>query len=132
MISACTPTTETQCGDCLAGTASMGGAATVCTQCNVDGKYSVSDNASVCETAKAGYKPTSDHKVRMSKKQTGQLIQQTTDTTCFAHRRERNNALQESTPPEEPTNAQSAAKGKPAARELLVALDVRLVLLDAT
>ena len=62
MISACTPTTETQCGDCLAGTASMGGAATECTQCSVDGKYSVSDNASFCLTAKAGYKPRDDRK----------------------------------------------------------------------
>ena len=62
MINACTPTAETECGDCLAGTASMGGAATECMLCNVDGKYSITDNARVCMTAKAGYKPTQDHK----------------------------------------------------------------------
>jgi hypothetical protein len=62
MISACTPTTETECGDCLAGTASIGGTVTECTPCNVDGKYSISDNASFCLTAKAGYKPREDRK----------------------------------------------------------------------
>ena len=62
MINACTPTTETECGDCLAGTASIGGTVTECTPCNVDGKYSISDNASFCLTAKAGYKPTEDRK----------------------------------------------------------------------
>ena len=71
MINACTPTTETLCGDCLAGTASIGGTVTECTPCNVDGKYSISDNASFCLTAKAGYKPTSDRKVRMNLNKTG-------------------------------------------------------------
>ena len=40
MIKACTSTSETLCGACLAGTASIGGAVTECTPCNVDGKYS--------------------------------------------------------------------------------------------
>ena len=78
-------------------------------------------------TAKAGYKPTSDRKVSISKKQAGQLIQPTTDTTCFAHHRERSNAQQERIPPEEPMNARSVATGKPAALERLVALPALLV-----
>ena len=71
MINACTSTSEIECGDCLAGTVSMGGTVAECTQCNVDGKYSDTDNASFCLTAKAGYKPTSDRKVRMNLNKTG-------------------------------------------------------------
>ena len=62
MIRTCTPTTGTECGECQAGTASTGGTVTECALCNVDGKYSDTDNASFCKTAKAGYKPTLDHK----------------------------------------------------------------------
>ena len=40
MINACTPTTETLCGDCLARTASIGGTVTECTACTADGEYS--------------------------------------------------------------------------------------------
>ncbi|GMH88575.1 hypothetical protein TrST_g11202 [Triparma strigata] len=57
-ISDCSSDTETQCGDCLKGKASMGGEATSCTECDSDGKYSDEDNASVCKTAPAGKKPT--------------------------------------------------------------------------
>ncbi|GMH66854.1 hypothetical protein TL16_g04527 [Triparma laevis f. inornata] len=56
----CTTDTETQCGDCLKGQASMGGEATSCTECDSDGKYSDEDGASVCKTAPAGSKPTSN------------------------------------------------------------------------
>ena len=46
--------------------------------------------------------------------------------------REKNFAQQERTPLAEPTSVCSAAKVKPAARELQVALDVRLVPQDVT
>jgi hypothetical protein len=45
MIKACTPTSETECGDCLAGTVSTGGAVTECTSCTADGEYSDTDLA---------------------------------------------------------------------------------------
>ena len=71
--SACTTTSDTVCEDCLAGSASIGGASAMCTPCTGDGQYSETDGATACKTAKAGYKPRSDRKVRMSKKQTGHL-----------------------------------------------------------
>ena len=40
MINSCTSTSDTECGDCLAGTASMGGTATECTACTAYGEYS--------------------------------------------------------------------------------------------
>ena len=45
MISACTPDTETECGDCLAGTVSAGGGVTECTACTAEGEYSDTDLA---------------------------------------------------------------------------------------
>ena len=60
LISNCTTTTGTQCGDCLAGTASMGGMVTECISCLSDGQYSDKDGASYCQTAPAGAKPTDD------------------------------------------------------------------------
>ena len=71
--SACNTTSNTVCEDCLAGSASIGGASAMCTPCTGDGQYSETDGATACKTAKAGYKPRSDRKVRMSKKQTGHL-----------------------------------------------------------
>ncbi|GMI32420.1 hypothetical protein TrCOL_g8025 [Triparma columacea] len=47
MISACTPTTETLCGDCLAGTAISGIAATTCDLCEI-GKFATGSNNTVC------------------------------------------------------------------------------------
>jgi len=80
MTEDCTITTDRQCSPCVAPTFSDDGL--TCKQCNgEEGKYNDEDGAAFCKTAKAGYKPTSDRKVRMSKKQTGQLIQQTTNTT---------------------------------------------------
>ncbi|GMH64900.1 hypothetical protein TrRE_jg6983, partial [Triparma retinervis] len=60
MISTCTPTSKTECGDCLAGTVSTGGTVTECTSCTADGEYSDTDLASFCKTAKAGHIPTPD------------------------------------------------------------------------
>ena len=60
MINTCTPTADTQCKDCLAGTVSMGGDATECTSCTKRGEYSDSDKASACKTAAAGTKPSAD------------------------------------------------------------------------
>ena len=45
MIKACTPTSETECGDCLAGTVSTGGTVKQCTSCTADGEYSDTDLA---------------------------------------------------------------------------------------
>jgi len=56
-IASCTSTTATQCGDCSAGQASMGGEATACTECNGPGQYSDEALSSACMTAPAGYKP---------------------------------------------------------------------------
>jgi len=56
-IAECTSEVETQCGDCVAGKASMGGAVSECTRCDKPGEYSEA-KASVCKTAPAGYKPT--------------------------------------------------------------------------
>ena len=61
MISACSPTAETQCGDCLAGSASMGITTTACDSCTGEGEYSDTDRAPVCKTSPAGRKPTDDH-----------------------------------------------------------------------
>eukprot|EP00520_Triparma_pacifica_P000598 CAMPEP_0118644850 /NCGR_PEP_ID=MMETSP0785-20121206/7171_1 /TAXON_ID=91992 /ORGANISM="Bolidomonas pacifica, Strain CCMP 1866" /LENGTH=923 /DNA_ID=CAMNT_0006536661 /DNA_START=204 /DNA_END=2971 /DNA_ORIENTATION=- len=61
-INTCSPTSDTVCGDCLAGTASSGGTSTECTACVGNGKYSDTDLASFCKTAKAGFKPTEDRK----------------------------------------------------------------------
>ena len=63
--SACTTTTNTACEPCLAGSASIGGTSAICTPCTGDGQYSETDSATACKTAKAGYKPTSDRKVRI-------------------------------------------------------------------
>ena len=59
-IADCTSTTATQCGDCPAGQASMGGEATACTECNRPGQYSDTPLSGVCKLAPAGYKPSSD------------------------------------------------------------------------
>ncbi|GMH86453.1 hypothetical protein TrVE_jg3945 [Triparma verrucosa] len=56
-IAECTADAETQCGDCIAGKASMGGAVSDCNFCDGPGEYS-EPMASVCKTAPAGYKPT--------------------------------------------------------------------------
>ncbi|GMH77097.1 hypothetical protein TL16_g07293 [Triparma laevis f. inornata] len=56
-IEECTTNTPTQCGDCVAGKASMGGAVRECTHCDGPGEYSEA-KASVCKIAPAGYKPT--------------------------------------------------------------------------
>ena len=61
LINTCTPFSETECGECLAGTASIGGSVTECESCNEDGKYSNTNLASVCKTASAGHKPSVDH-----------------------------------------------------------------------
>ncbi|GMI13746.1 hypothetical protein TrLO_g2474, partial [Triparma laevis f. longispina] len=56
-IAECTSASETQCRDCVAGKASMGGAVRECTRCDGPGEYS-EPKASVCKTVPAGYKPT--------------------------------------------------------------------------
>ncbi|GMH69413.1 hypothetical protein TrLO_g2906 [Triparma laevis f. longispina] len=56
-ISDCSNDGDTQCGDCIAGKASMGGAVSECTRCDGPGEYS-EPQASVCRIAPAGYKPT--------------------------------------------------------------------------
>ena len=56
-ISDCTLTAGTQCGDCSAGQASMGGGATSCTECSGPGQYSDESLSSACKTAPAGHKP---------------------------------------------------------------------------
>ncbi|GMH74227.1 hypothetical protein TL16_g06408 [Triparma laevis f. inornata] len=55
-IAECTANTETECGDCVAGKASMGGTVSECARCDGPGEYS-EPMASVCKTAPAGYKP---------------------------------------------------------------------------
>ncbi|GMH88080.1 hypothetical protein TL16_g11053, partial [Triparma laevis f. inornata] len=55
-IAECTSEVETQCGVCVAGKASMGGAVEACTECDGPGEYS-EGGASVCNVARAGYKP---------------------------------------------------------------------------
>ena len=62
MTSAYTPTSDTECAECLSGTASSGGFVRECEAYAGDGKFSESDGASFCETTKAGYKPTVDRK----------------------------------------------------------------------
>lgn len=59
-IAYCAPTADTQCGVCNPGFASMGGSAMSCTECNGGGLYSDEVGASVCKTAPAGTKPTSN------------------------------------------------------------------------
>ncbi|GMI44033.1 hypothetical protein TrCOL_g12721 [Triparma columacea] len=65
----CTITTDRQCSPCVAPTYSDGGQ--TCEQCNGKGQYNDKDGAAFCKTAKAGYKPTSDRKVRMNLNKTG-------------------------------------------------------------
>jgi len=60
LVAECTTEIETECADCLAGTASMGGDARACTECAGAGEYSDIDRASACKTAPAGFKPNSD------------------------------------------------------------------------
>ncbi|GMH64272.1 hypothetical protein TrST_g3627 [Triparma strigata] len=55
-IAECTANSETQCEDCVAGKASMGGAVSECASCNGPGEYSEA-LASVCKIAPAGHKP---------------------------------------------------------------------------
>ena len=64
MTADCTITTDRQCSPCVAPTFSDDGL--TCKQCDGEGKYNDEDGAAFCKTAKAGYKPTSDHKVRMN------------------------------------------------------------------
>ena len=59
-IAGCSPSSETQCGDCSAGQASMGGEATACTECNGPGQYSDEALSSACKTAPAGHRPKDD------------------------------------------------------------------------
>lgn len=60
MIISCSPITDTTCGDCLAGTSSMGGDATECTSCTKAGEYSDTDKANACKLAPAGTKPSAN------------------------------------------------------------------------
>ncbi|GMH49413.1 hypothetical protein TL16_g00510 [Triparma laevis f. inornata] len=60
-ISDCTISSETDCGDCVAGKASMGGDATTCDDCDGEGQYSDDSLAAACKIAPAGYKPADDH-----------------------------------------------------------------------
>jgi hypothetical protein len=64
MTAECTITADRQCSPCVSPTYSSDGI--TCSQCDGQGKYNDEDGAAFCKTAKAGYKPTSDRKVRMS------------------------------------------------------------------
>ena len=69
MTADCTITSDRQCSPCVAPAYSDDGL--TCKQCSGEGQYNDEDGAAFCKTAKAGYKPTSDRKVRMNLNKTG-------------------------------------------------------------
>ena len=83
LISICSPTSETECGDCLAGKVSMGGNALECTSCTDDGQYSDTNLASACKTAPAGTIPTATrNNVEICPKNTFSIGANNTCTPC--------------------------------------------------
>ncbi|GMI02681.1 hypothetical protein TrVE_jg6925 [Triparma verrucosa] len=55
-----TVVSDTVCGLCEAGTASMGGSASSCVKCDGEGEYTDVEGRFTCMVAAAGHKPTSD------------------------------------------------------------------------